>query len=370
MLEELRLLEQGERDKEIAKLSKETEELTKINDGGRGGRYFPTKSTDLNKLLPFNGDRKAQEEHNESENTKNRFRERKRNYYEKCNAYNLNKNINITNDRSLIQKWQMPYHFLVSKTYDFGACLPMKTGSSSMFHFIWELDHPADDERQPLIDGIGPDQPNYGGKFYHLVAKTQKFDNTKELRDKLFQEEANFTTIVTVRHPFSRFFSSWNDHMAIRNGNLIGEQHKLFKLTESDYEKESEMITAFRHSLSWPNFVQKILQASENNTYPIDGHHLPIADLCKFCLFKYDFIVKVETMAEDIKYINDNLLNSNNELRKLYSFAKNKKDPYYSLSYFCIFDDEVIRRLERFFDNDFNFFDYERFNRDKYCELE
>jgi len=72
LLEELRLLEQGERDKEIAKLSKETEELTKINDGGRGGRYFPTKSTDLNKLLPFNGDRKAQEEHNKKKTKKER----------------------------------------------------------------------------------------------------------------------------------------------------------------------------------------------------------------------------------------------------------------------------------------------------------
>ena len=127
-----------------------------------------SKSTDVKKLLPFHGDEEKQRNHQNYENVKQRFLERKENYQNRCQARAITSGVAISQTQAEFMNYQMPYHFLVSTQHNLGACLPMKTGSSSMFHYIWEMDHPDPEDRQPVIDGLRSGDPAYGGKFYHL----------------------------------------------------------------------------------------------------------------------------------------------------------------------------------------------------------
>lgn len=266
--------------------------------------------------------------------------------------------------------WELPSHLLTLKRSNFATCLPMKTGSSSMFRFIWDVEHFTKElditENRPIIDGVKPDEANYGSLFYRLVSKRPKFTSNIEMEELLFTKShisKHFVKAITVRHPLVRFYSSWNDHMSIRNGAPIGEQYKYFGILPNGADGKS---WDGDHSMTWPAFVSRILEASSTGSnIKIDGHHKPISDLCLDCLIDYNYVIKQETMNEDVDFISRNILNTEVKLKKLYSFNDKSSDEL--LSVYCQFNDRVIGEIENYFVRDFMLFDYDRFDRSKSC---
>ena len=103
----------------------------------------------------------------------------------------------------------------------------MKTGSSSMFRFMWEIEHP--ENKTPTLYGTEFGDEMYGHHFYHLVGQSEKFQSKSDLFRKIY-ESTEFKTFITVRHPLTRLFSSWNDRFSFRkDGTVKAEQYKLFK---------------------------------------------------------------------------------------------------------------------------------------------
>ena len=325
--------------------------------------------------------------------------------------------LNSTNNSSKNPKWsQLPKivktTFLHSEKEKLSFCLPPKTGSSSLYHLFWEITT-NNQEPPEYLENIKRNQPGYGTAFYHFMSreygseKTFKRDDVKagvllfgegdlydnemnvfEPLDKFFGSptisdvktvlqrsitHSRHLKIISVRHPLTRFFSSWNDHMAIRNNKKIGNQWKEFNLTDADLEQENEKITIYDHTISWKNFVQKIIEhADSDKIQHITGHHLPLSTMCDPCLLKFDYIIHLETITEDINLVLNKEYShlENLKIRNLYQQSKKPdsgKDPYYLLKYYCDLSEELIDGIQKFFADDFENFGYERFDRAKYC---
>ena len=326
-----------------------------------------------------------------------------------------------TNNSSKNPKWsQLPKYvkstFLHSEKEKLSFCLPPKTGSSSLYHLFWEITT-NNQETPEYLENIKRKKPGYGTAFYDFMSREYGSEKTFgrndekawvlffgegglddnqmdvfEPLDKFFEspnlsisdvkavlqrsitQSPRHLKIISVRHPLTRFFSSWNDHMAIRDNQKIGNQWKEFNLTDTDLEQENEKITIYDHTISWKNFVQKIIEhgSDSNKIQHITGHHLPLSTMCEPCLLKFDYIIHLETITEDINFILSKEYShlDNLKIRNLYEVSKKQdggKDPYYLLKYYCDLSEELVDGIQRFFVDDFENFGYERFDRAKYC---
>ena len=353
-----------------------------------------------------------------------RFHQRKNLMTKFCQLKDAKVKENLQLARSQAKWYEMPFVLLHSTTNHYSICLSPKTGSSSVFHLIWDLENPG--KGLPIIDGLKADKDlEWGNRFYDKVStdygrETFKFKNpllkktlfnidyfekphplaaspvededgddifkdleagwfekNLEFFNKIIQKSEKSTTlkIITVRHPLTRFFSSWNDHMAIRDGKKIGEQWKYLGITEKDHETISEKITKDLHSISWQNFVNRMIwvkQSQGDHGIKIDEHHLPINEICQVCnLIEYDYIIKLETMEDDINFILEKEFSElvdefKISLTHVYHHSSSW-DPYSNLKYYCKLSDSMIREIERYFEEDFKIFGYEKFDRKENC---
>ena len=126
------------------------------------------------------------------------------------------------------------------------------------------------------------------------------------------------------------------------------------------------------HTASWPDFIELFVKAA-NGEYIIDAHHTPIADHCAKCNIEWDFIIHQETMSEDGEYILRNVLHAPEEVTvgRLNSetnlTAPAREDPLAKLQNYCQFDDAVVGKLEKYYEDDYVMYGYDKFDREKYC---
>ena len=208
--------------------------------------------------------------------------------------------------------------------------------------------------------------------LWTIMAGKNKFKSLDRKLDVFSgRTESSFTRFLTVRHPLTRLYSGWNEHLELKpNGKggmkVRGQQAKLFGILKKDWTKT--------HACTFPKFIELMLQSIVKSELKgrlkpsnIDGHHRPISDSCMVCQMQYEFIMKQETMDEDSNYFLKNILkDSKIELEKQ-KVRNGSPDPYSHLKKYCDIDDTAVKAIERYYKLDFELFGYDKFVRDDVC---
>ena len=145
-----------------------------------------------------------------------RFKQRNQFYQQQCADRRKSKNAK-------------PKITLANQKYKFAACLPLKTGCSTWFAIFYNLEYPNLQAPEKLWDIM-------------MEKKTKTSWELKgEQRKSVKGVEDYFTTMMISRHPLTRLYSGWHEHMALdaETGKPFGSQFKYFGLKESDWDMET-----------------------------------------------------------------------------------------------------------------------------------
>ncbi|XP_048251039.1 uncharacterized protein LOC124152609 isoform X2 [Haliotis rufescens] len=107
--------------------------------------------------------------------------------------------------------------------------------------------------------------------------------------------------IMFVREPFSRLISGYVDKLFAPNPyfwTVIG------KFIISNYRKNpSPQSLRCGHDVTFPEFVQYVVDTEARNDPHRDAHFTPTYDQCKPCQIPYNIIGKMETFKDDTAFI-------------------------------------------------------------------
>lgn len=122
----------------------------------------------------------------------------------------------------------------------------------------------------------------------------------------------NGTSMVFIRDPYARLFSSYENKLYNANGmfwKTTGREIVKFVRNSIDgrYDKYGVDVT-------FPEFVSYILY--QHDTFqPINRHFKPMHEICDPCKHKYHYIGKLETFKDDVEYIFDKWRNQFHDVK-------------------------------------------------------
>ena len=101
--------------------------------------------------------------------------------------------------------------------------------------------------------------------------------------------------ILTVRHPIFRFYSVWNS--LFQEGNAIGRE---LLRAFSNFVPPQRVVQSdhIRYMISFKTFLKEFLSESVTWIDHVPGLK-PQVEVCNVCIHEWDYIVKLETWAED-----------------------------------------------------------------------
>ena len=120
-----------------------------------------------------------------------------------------------------------------------------------------------------------------------------------------------------VRNPYSRIYSAFCDKILV--GAIPSINHHIVS-TNNNLTGESVPITSLLNT----SFSDTLLYAAGRYTPYVNTHFEPEHSFCHTCSIQYEYIGKMETFDQDIRYI----LKSTNQSDMLETYANRKKDGY------------------------------------------
>ena len=105
---------------------------------------------------------------------------------------------------------------------------------------------------------------------------------------------ANYTKIMVVRHPISRFISAYWDKMTMTKGVHSKVQRSVLK-------QQRHTITEWELKNSWPTFREFAkMRLDDGCRYQNERHWTQEHKVCSPCAIQYDYILKLESLDVDI----------------------------------------------------------------------
>ncbi|XP_035784229.1 carbohydrate sulfotransferase 9-like [Anopheles albimanus] len=158
-------------------------------------------------------------------------------------------------------------------------CLVFKSGTTSWFYNINRWAGYSSDE---ILDQKTDN--------FMLARRKYPWESPKVLKNTM----KNTRSVIVVRDPFQRLISAYEER-------LLSQTHPYFKnLSHQMYKKYHNDGVEFGIP-SFGDFVQFVIDQFHEKK-PSDLHWRPINDLCTPCLARYDFILKLETFPQDMRY--------------------------------------------------------------------
>ena len=202
--------------------------------------------------------------------------------------------------------------------------------------------------------------------FNHFSIRLNKTKHKEENISKLF-------TFVFVRHPFERLVSAFHDKfITIKQVDQMTSFVDFFtNLTRK--KKMPNMPLAMQQNwieqnvdVSFKNFADFVLYESNQLTrisVP-SKHWWPYTDMCKMCETDFDFIGKIETFNEDVRYILDEfsdyeiLQRIDSRIKKKVN-AKGRHNKNMTLKYFSQLSRKKVLELYKMYEDDFSIGGYD-----------
>ena len=200
---------------------------------------------------------------------------------QKCHdLYNLTL-LDFKKDRDKILSWKTLYeHAYANDDFKFVICRVLKVGSYSwrkVIRSLYDKGSPQFRKKQRMGD-------------YSIM----EYDDEKFLRDL-----QNYTKILFVREPFARLLSGYRDkYVELRHFpyyKSIGS--KIIKILRKGATR-AEIASG---KPTFEEFIRWLVRNPDDRGG--DYHWRPLFDWYHPCEIQYDYIGKLETTADDVKYI-------------------------------------------------------------------
>ena len=120
----------------------------------------------------------------------------------------------------------------------------------------------------------------------------------------------NYTKVIAVREPFERILSGYRDKL-FKNETVPLNLELKSQIVEKT--RTSGMPKTRQDFVSLDEFVKYLTLASNDSkmSEDFDNHWRPAYYLCHPCDLKYDFIMKVETLENDLKHFTKYIVKQN-----------------------------------------------------------
>ena len=237
-------------------------------------------------------------------------------------------------------EWVRNDNFVIVSERSFLLCAVPKCGSSS-WHVL------ARDMREPLSAGH-----EFGWQDRQKNTEiSQELDPSDGVR--LLKEKNGFRAI-TVRHPFAKMISGWNDKLD------SGETYGDFVLEAYPHMQKYASNRDLKHVIAFEDLADYIADYG-TDVDNLDYHFMPVHNLCQPCLYPYNYILKLETLALDEAYLK-NILNVSqmpwHQKGSTYFSANHSHPAEVIRSYFRKVKTSTIQKLMKIYYYDFALFGY------------
>ena len=137
---------------------------------------------------------------------------------------------------------------------------------------------------------------------------------------------ANYTKLMIVRHPFTRLLSAYWDKMSVHDVDPVYRLARESVVMAMKPKTHRRKIRTTRPTFQ--DFVTMMLKAKWK--YARDRHWRSYYDLCSPCAIRYDHILKLEALSQEIEPILQILAHRNKTVQHLRSLVvpKNKSDDF------------------------------------------
>ena len=261
-------------------------------------------------------------------------------------------------------------HIKVDDKHKVILCLVRKAASTSI-HNMLHLSRKGTYAPDP--DNCGEDCWENAGIL--PLDRYSQDDITRMLRD--------YHKVMVVRHPFDRFVSCWNDKfrgtkssLHNRRPGLVLIEHVRNVSVNVDIDKEIQPWMSLDHVMNLPysdkvkEELQKPMSLEEFTQLvayyerihkPHDSHWRQMHQVCQPCYIQYDYMVRVETLAQDSKHI----LKKLNLTEESFPQLNSHRHPTHpnraldkALPDFGSVSDHVMDTMERLYKTDMDLFGY------------
>ncbi len=191
------------------------------------------------------------------------------------------------------------------------------------------------------------------------MSKLDAFNLTDIIQNGL----GNFTKIIFVRHPFERLVSAYQSKLVRNNDNSSTYYKSVARKIIHQYRQQQSnrfLLQNDNDVVTFPEYVNFIVDEWKNGSKWMDVHWTPISDLCLPCTMQYDFVGKFETLNEDVEL----MLRKLNENDLSWLFTSNKRQPRATLLWKQLMEKlsyEQLNNLNSMFADDFRIFGYPLF---------
>ncbi|XP_076808513.1 carbohydrate sulfotransferase 11-like [Clavelina lepadiformis] len=163
-----------------------------------------------------------------------------------------------------------------------------------------------------------------------------------------------------VRHPFDRMVSAYVDKLIYGAPGFgagfktlsyeLNAKYRHLRHNVEDRNKTDDGTATFE------DFVNYLVDTNGTNRPHFSFYHTR----CSVCTVHYDYIIKFETMREDIEYLQNYLNISQQHRRVLFPEAKQLTQPERMKEYFQQIPKELMLKVYDVYKNDFVLFGYDR----------
>lgn len=263
-----------------------------------------------------------------------RFRKRRKHLREYCSRNYVSNELRMSDSDwlNIIADDSLPSPRTKRKSKFFG-CIPPESGSTIFQAWWWDV-------YNPNLDFTRDSRKENQRKMDQMKLKS---------KHKLLESESTIRFLV-VRHPLTRFIASWDDIFCSHctNGkDIINRNAQLKSLNTEDGTSD--------YLISFPDLVNYANQRNLN----FDVHFASQMSQCHPCAINYDYIIKLETIYEDIQYLMA-ILNRPDNTKELISqetISKNKNGELFKF-YFNLLSPEALETLNRIHLDDLDIFNY------------
>ena len=201
------------------------------------------------------------------------------------------------------------------------------------------------------------------GKNVHHVTIPSLKDFSAEEVDRRLRE---YKKLIIVRNPHERLLSAYNDKFADRNKDsyFVRNYSPVIRKNTAKYMKRKynrKYATDKKAKITFQDFVRYVGNVENKLSRRPECHWREIYQLCSPCAIQYDYILKLETMSDDARYILSSINASH-----LLSVVKATPHPTNSSSEgkvqrgFAQVTEEDVMQFEKRFAKDMSLFDYQR----------
>eukprot|EP00095_Tigriopus_kingsejongensis_P003836 maker-scaffold1297_size49794-snap-gene-0.7 protein:Tk03836 transcript:maker-scaffold1297_size49794-snap-gene-0.7-mRNA-1 annotation:"carbohydrate sulfotransferase 11-like" len=232
--------------------------------------------------------------------------------------------------------------FMVSKKNGIGMCRHGKVGTTTWLVYFFDM--------SPLSSYHTSGALLTGKILHSKVPKMFEYKVPKGKKIGLQVKEDNLLTVSTVRHPFERLVSAYENKLMDTEGSM------------PTYIDLAARIEKEYGSLSFSNFV-KFLQMDYSSNCSlrscyVDVHWRPFYERCGFCDIDYDVIGYLDEFEEDAKYLGLKLNLTNIFKTDLKFNARKRPEDDRTLKYFRELDHDTKVELYKFLKVDFELFGF------------